>query len=85
MSTVGQFRIDADDWKTGRDQLNAWLARVQAGATVLRGLRLDTQLSAAPSGAPGTGDPNLVLVNTGPTVKLYVWTGAAWVTVGSQV
>lgn len=85
MSTPGQLRLDAADWPTGRDQLNAILAKLQQGALTLRGLKLDIQLTAAPTGAPGAGDPNVVMVNVAGTVKLYVWTGAAWVVAGTQV
>ncbi len=66
------------------DQMNAVLARLQSGGLLLGGLKLDATRTAAPTDPPGSGDPTCVSVNVGGTVKLYFWTGAAWIVVGTQ-
>lgn len=79
-----QVRVDAEEWATARAQLNAILAALQQGGQLLAGLRLDVSRTAAPSAAPGRGEPNTVLVNASGTIKWYVWDGSAWVVVGTQ-
>ena len=76
-------RIDAVDLADIKAQLNAILERIGNGALQMRGIKLSAR-AAAPSDAPGAGDPNIVVVIVGGVAKLYIWTGAAWVVVGTQ-
>ena len=82
---LGQVRVTADDWAGGRDQLNAILSRLQSGALILGGLKLDLSRTSAPVGAPGAGDPSLVLVNVGGTWTFYLYDGTSWIVVGTQI
>ncbi len=66
------LRVDATDLPGLVEQLNGILARLSGGGMLLRGLRLEVR-SAAPSGAPGAGDPNVVIVNVAGTHKLYIY------------
>lgn len=77
------LRVDATDLPGLVEQLNGILARLSGGGMLLRGLRLEVR-SAAPSGAPAAGDPNVVVVSDTGTAELMIWTGAAWVVVGTQ-
>ena len=79
MIPQSQLRIDAKDWPAAQVQLNAILAQLQAGALLLRGVKLDVSATTAPTGAPGPGDPNIRAANIAGTWTYYHWTGAAWV------
>lgn len=80
-----QLRIEGDTLEDVLAQLNEFLRRHQTGGLVQSGLKLDAIRSAAPTQAPGPGDPNLLLVNVAGTVKLYLFDGSAWVVAGTQV
>jgi len=80
-----QVRVTADDWQAGREQINAILSRLQSGALILGGLKLDLSRTSAPADAPGAGDPNFVVVNVAGTFKFYLYDGTAWIVVGSQL
>lgn len=86
MADLGsQLRVDAADWVTGREQLNAILSRLQSGALVLGGFRMDLSRTAAPAAAPGPGDPNTVFVNVAGVFKIYNWDGTAWIVTGTAI
>jgi len=80
-----QVRVTADDWQAGREQLNAILSRLQSGALILGGMKLDLSRTSAPTDAPGPGDPNFVVVNVAGTYKFYLYDGSAWIVVGTQM
>lgn len=77
------LRVDASDLPTLVAQINQILERLTVGAAQLRGVRL-TVLDAAPTTAPGAGDPTVVVAVASGTQKLFLWTGTAWVVVGTQ-
>lgn len=79
------FRLTATTVEGLRDELNTFLDRLQTGGLVVYGLKLDNQTrTAAPANAPGTGEPNVVIVNVAGVFTLYIYDGTNWVTVGSQ-
>lgn len=85
MTQLGQSQFSATTLPDLLTQLNAWVSKLQQGALWIGGIKLDTSRTTAPMGAPGPGDPNVVVVNVAGTVKLYIYDGTNWVTVGSQV
>lgn len=86
MSQLGQAQISATTLPEVVVQLNTILGRLQQGALVCRGLKLDTTRTTPPTAPPDAGDPNLVAVNVAGTVKLYIYDVAAgWVVCGTQV
>lgn len=86
MTQLGQVQISATTLPEVVVQLNTILGRLQQGAVICRGLKLDTTRTSAPTAAPGAGDPNLVVVNVAGTVKVYIYDVATgWVVCGTQV
>lgn len=80
MSALGQLRIDAPEWESGKVQLNALLSQLQSGAMILRGLKIDMSSTVAPTGAPGPGDPNIRGATIAGVLTYYHYNGAAWTT-----
>ena len=80
MSAIGQLRIDAADWETGKVQLNAILGQLQTGAMILRGVKIDMSSTVAPATAPGPGDPNIRGATIAGVATFYHYNGAAWTT-----
>lgn len=62
-------------------ELNSILVKLQGGALLLGGLKLDTQRTAAPTDPPEAGSANLLGRNNAGTLEAYWWDGAAWVQV----
>lgn len=86
MSQLGQVQISATTLPDVVVQLNAILGRLQQGAVIVRGVKMDTTRTTAPTAAPEAGDPNVVVVNIAGTVKLYIYDVATgWVVCGTQV
>lgn len=77
------FRFtETDDLRQHIRELNVFLDRLQTGGLVQYGLKLDALTrTAAPANAPGTGEPNLVVVNVAGVQTLYIYNGAAWAAV----
>lgn len=74
----GQVQFTATSLPDLLVQLNAFAARVQSASVILRGLKLDTSATVAPTAAPGPGDPNVRAATIAGVVTYYHWTGAAW-------
>lgn len=70
-----------EDVPSLRRELNLILVKLQGGALLLGGLKLDTQRTTVPTAAPESGSPNLVGRNNAGTLEAYWWNGAAWVQV----
>lgn len=81
---LGQQQVTATTLPEVVRQINRILGLIQQGGLSLNGLKLDRSRSAAPTGAPGVQDPNLVLVDVGGVITLYIWDGMNWTPVGSQ-
>lgn len=77
----GQVVVPEGDWT----RLNQVLGRLQQASLLLNGLRLDVSRDVVPTTAPGSGDPNLVIVNVASVYTLYIWDGSVWTAVGLQV
>lgn len=85
MSQLGQVQISATTLSDVVVELNAILGRLQQGAIIVRGWKLDTTRTTAPTAAPGAGDPNIVIVNVAGVAKLYIYDVATgWVVCGTQ-
>lgn len=70
-----------EDVPSLRRELNLILVKLQGGALLLGGLKLDTQRLAVPVDPPSAGTPNLLGVNNAGTLEGYWWNGAVWVQV----
>ncbi len=75
----GQVQFTATTLQDLVVQLNAFASRIQSASLILRGVKLDTSGTVAPTSAPGAGDPNVCARTIAGVVTYYHWTGAAWV------
>lgn len=71
VASVGALRVE----------LNKILVKLQGGALLLGGVKLDTQRITVPTAAPESGSSNLIGIDNAGTFEGYWWNGAAWVQV----